>query len=71
MKTESHQPGTDEAQSFDGFLVEVDVARQRADIVLDRPPLNVVSMAARDQLRAVFERLDFLARPPRHHRDGE
>jgi 2-oxoglutaroyl-CoA hydrolase len=58
MKTESHQPSSDESRSFDGFRVDLDAARQRADVVLDRPPLNVVSMAARDQLRAVFESLD-------------
>ncbi len=44
--------------TFDGFRVEVDVARERADIVLDRPPLNVVSMPQRNQLRQVFEALD-------------
>ena len=43
---------------LDGFRVEIDAERQRADIVLDRPPLNVVSMPARDQLRRVFEALD-------------
>jgi 2-oxoglutaroyl-CoA hydrolase len=44
--------------SLDGFRVEIDEARERADIILDRPPLNVVSMAQRDQLRLVFESLD-------------
>jgi len=43
---------------FDGFQVEVDAARERADIILNRPPLNVISMAQRDQLRQVFEALD-------------
>ena len=42
----------------DGFRVEVDEARQRADIILDRTPLNVVSMPQRDQLRCAFEALD-------------
>ena len=42
----------------DGFRVEIDPARQRADIVLDRPPLNVISMQGRDQLRITFEALD-------------
>ena len=41
-----------------GFRVEVDEARSRADIILDRPPLNVVSMPQRDQLRCAFEALD-------------
>ena len=31
---------------------------ERADIVLDRPPLNVIEMPQRDQLRLVFEALD-------------
>src|ERR1700761_1195320 len=45
-------------QKLDGFRVEIDPARERADIVLDRPPLNVIEMAQRDQLRMVFEALD-------------
>ncbi|MFP3787112.1 enoyl-CoA hydratase-related protein, partial [Burkholderia sp. SIMBA_024] len=36
----------------------MDAQRERADIVLHRPPFNVISMHARDQLRAVFEALD-------------
>jgi 2-oxoglutaroyl-CoA hydrolase len=32
--------------------------RERADVILDRPPLNVVTMAEREQLRAAFESLD-------------
>lgn len=44
--------------SLDGFRVEIDEARARADIVLDRPPLNVIEMDQRDQLRLVFEALD-------------
>lgn len=43
---------------FDGFQVEVDVSRERADIILNRAPLNVISMGQRDQLRQVFEALD-------------
>jgi 2-oxoglutaroyl-CoA hydrolase len=43
---------------LDGFTVVIDAVRQRADITLDRPPYNVVSMLARDQLRLVFEALD-------------
>jgi 2-oxoglutaroyl-CoA hydrolase len=44
--------------TLDGFHVRVDEVRHRADITLDRPPYNVVSMLARDQLRLVFEALD-------------
>ncbi len=43
---------------LDGFRVEIDAARERADVILDRPPLNVISMPQRDQLRLVFEALD-------------
>ena len=42
----------------DGFRVETAAAQERADIVLDRPPLNVISMAQREELRAAFEALD-------------
>src|SRR6202161_4545875 len=45
-------------QTLDGFLVEIDPARERANIILDRPPLNVIEMGQRDQLRLVFEALD-------------
>ncbi|MBN9587151.1 MAG: crotonase [Afipia sp. 62-7] len=47
---------------LDGFQVEIDEARERADIVLNRPPFNIVSMPQRDQLRLVFETLDEDAR---------
>ncbi len=53
--------------SLDGFRVEIDEARERADVILDRPPLNVVSMPQRDQLRLVFESLDENRASP-HHR---
>ncbi|KPU98083.1 crotonase [Variovorax paradoxus] len=43
---------------LDGFRVEIDSARERADIVLMRPPYNIISMAQRDQLRLTFEALD-------------
>jgi 2-oxoglutaroyl-CoA hydrolase len=48
--------------SLDGFRVEIDAARERADIILDRSPFNIVSMPQRDQLRLVFEALDEDAR---------
>jgi 2-oxoglutaroyl-CoA hydrolase len=43
---------------LDGFSVEIDATRQRADIILNRPPFNIISMPQRDQLRVVFEALD-------------
>jgi 2-oxoglutaroyl-CoA hydrolase len=48
--------------ALDGFRVEIDPAHERADVVLDRPPLNVISMPQRYQLRLVFEALDEDAR---------
>jgi 2-oxoglutaroyl-CoA hydrolase len=39
---------------LDGFQVEIDEAHERADIILNRPPYNIVSMPQRDQLRLVF-----------------
>ena len=44
--------------TLNGFKVEFDSEKQRADIVLHRPPLNVIEMPQRDQLRLVFEALD-------------
>jgi 2-oxoglutaroyl-CoA hydrolase len=44
--------------TFDGFRVEIDRARERADLILDRPPFNIISMPQRDQLRLTFEALD-------------
>jgi 2-oxoglutaroyl-CoA hydrolase len=44
--------------ALDGFRVEIDARNERADVVLDRPPLNIIDMPQRDQLRLVFEALD-------------
>jgi 2-oxoglutaroyl-CoA hydrolase len=44
--------------TLDGFKVELNTEKQRADIILDRPPLNLIEMTQRDQLRLVFEALD-------------
>jgi 2-oxoglutaroyl-CoA hydrolase len=44
--------------ALDGFRVEIDTRHERADVILDRPPLNVITMAQREQLRAVFEAVD-------------
>jgi 2-oxoglutaroyl-CoA hydrolase len=60
--TESHTIAPEIPRNPDGFRVEIDAARERADIVLDRPPLNIIVMPERDQLRATFEALDADAR---------
>lgn len=49
-------------ERFDGFRLDIDHLRERADVILDRPPLNVVTMRQREELRAVFEALDADAR---------
>jgi 2-oxoglutaroyl-CoA hydrolase len=59
----AHQAVTDpRLDKLDGFRVEIDAARERADVVLDRPPMNTISMPQRDQIRGVFEALDEDAR---------
>jgi 2-oxoglutaroyl-CoA hydrolase len=50
--------GDPRLSDLDGFRVEFDAGHERADVVLDRPPFNIVSMPQRDQLRMVFEALD-------------
>jgi len=45
-------------QDLDGFRIEIAPERERADVILDRPPFNTISMPQRDQLRLVFEALD-------------
>lgn len=51
-------PTHPDLSALDGFRVEIDPSRERADIILDRAPMNTVSMPQRDQLRKVFEALD-------------
>lgn len=56
--TELTHPAEDLLSSLDGFRVEIDAERQRADIILERPPFNIITMPQRDRLRVVFEALD-------------
>jgi 2-oxoglutaroyl-CoA hydrolase len=44
--------------ALDGFRVEITENTFRADIILDRPPFNLISLTQREQLRATFEALD-------------
>lgn len=44
--------------NLDGFRVEIDAGRERADIILARPPMNTISMGQRDEIRRAFEALD-------------
>jgi 2-oxoglutaroyl-CoA hydrolase len=56
--TQLKHPAQDLLQELDGFRVEIDPARERADIVLSRGPFNIITMPQREQLRLVFESLD-------------
>ena len=49
---------TDLPDKLDGFKITLDTSHERADIILQRPPLNVVTMPQREQLREAFEALD-------------
>ncbi|MDX2203592.1 MAG: enoyl-CoA hydratase-related protein [Hyphomicrobiaceae bacterium] len=56
--SESYKFADPRLARLNGFRVEIDAAKERADVILDRPPLNVIEMAQRDQLRLTFETLD-------------
>lgn len=45
-------------RDLDGLRVEIDLERRIGHLVLDRPPLNIVSYRARAQIRAVLEAMD-------------
>lgn len=51
-------PAQELLQNLNGFRIEIDTAKERADVILDRPPLNIIVMPQRDQLGWVFEALD-------------
>ena len=44
-------------RELDGMRLEVDGAKKVATLILDRPPLNIVSYKARSQIAALFEEL--------------
>ena len=45
-------------RQLDGLRVEVDVEHKIGYLILDRPPLNIVSYKARSQIRAIIEAFD-------------
>lgn len=53
---ETHR--ADLLKELDGFRVEIDEANERADLILDRPPFNIVRMPQRPQISAVIDELD-------------
>jgi len=56
--TQLNHPAQELLKELDGFRVEVDAARERADIILSNGQFNIISMRQREQLRLVFESLD-------------
>ncbi len=49
---------TELLKNLDGFRVEINPESQRADIILDRPPFNIIRMPQRPQISAVIDELD-------------
>ena len=43
---------------FDGFRVEIKSDKKRGDIILSRPPLNVIKYSQRIQMAEAFRELD-------------
>ena len=44
--------------NLDGFKLNIDRQKKVAQIVLDRPPLNIVTMNQREHIKYVFDKLD-------------
>lgn len=44
--------------ALDGLRVDVDAGKRVGHLILDRPPLNIVSYAGRRQIRAIVEAMD-------------
>ena len=45
-------------ENLDGLKIEIDAELKLANIILDRPPYNVVSMLQREHLSSVFKKLN-------------
>ncbi len=45
-------------RDLDGLRAEVDVENRIGHVILDRPPLNIVSYRARQQIRGLLEEMD-------------
>ena len=45
-------------RELDGLRVEIDADKKIGYLILDRPPLNIVSYNARFQIRALIEAMD-------------
>lgn len=58
MNVSSFSKQSIDSNDLDGFRVTKDPVKGRGDIILDRPPYNVISIVGRDQLAAAFAMLD-------------
>ncbi len=45
-------------RNLDGLRVDVDAEKRIGTLILDRPPLNIVSYTGRSQIRAIIEAMD-------------
>ena len=58
MQRDYAERRADILRTLDGLRVEVDAERQIGHLILDRPPLNIVSYTGRSQIRAIIEAMD-------------
>jgi 2-oxoglutaroyl-CoA hydrolase len=58
MTPDYAQRRADVLRELDGLRIEVDPEKKIGYLILERPPLNVVSFAARAQIRAIIEEFD-------------
>ncbi|MBB44406.1 MAG: crotonase [Rhodospirillaceae bacterium] len=45
-------------QQLDGLRVEINLAKKVGYVILERPPLNIISYDGREQIRAIIEEMD-------------
>lgn len=58
MKRDYAERRAEVLRDLDGLRVEVDAEKKIGTLILDRPPLNIVSFRAREQIRAIIEEFD-------------
>ncbi len=58
MKRNYAEHSAELLRELDGLRVDVDAGRRIGHLILDRPPLNIVSYRARRQIRGIIEAMD-------------
>ena len=58
MKRDYAERRAEVLRDLDGLRVEVDADKKIGYLILDRPPLNIVSFRGREQIRAIIEEFD-------------